>query len=101
MHRRALPWLATIVGLGLIALACNASEAEPRAPSSPTPSASPSAVTSGSPDAFDADALQTTTPIKHVVFLIKENRSFDHLFGTFPKAEIGRASCRERVLDHV
>ena len=24
--------------------------------------------------------FQTTTPIKHVVFLIKENRTFDHLF---------------------
>jgi phospholipase C len=87
LHQRALPWLATIVGLALIAVACSTSEAEPRAPSSPTPSASPSAVTSGSPDAFDADALETTTPIKHVVFLIKENRSFDHLFGTFPKAD--------------
>jgi len=60
VHRRALPWLATIVGLGLIAVACNTSEAEPRAPSSPTPSASPSVDTTGSPDAFDADALETT-----------------------------------------
>ena len=87
LHQRALPWLATIVGLALIAVSCSTSEAEPRAPTSPTPSASPSAVTRGSPDAFDADALETTTPIKHVVFLIKENRSFDHLFGTFPKAD--------------
>ena len=42
--------------------------------------------TIGSPDAFDATTLQTSTPIKHVVFLIKENRTFDHLFGTFPGA---------------
>ncbi|MGZ4131683.1 MAG: phospholipase C [Actinomycetota bacterium] len=27
---------------------------------------------------------QTTTPIKHVVFLMQENRSFDHMFGRFP-----------------
>ena len=27
------------------------------------------------------------TPIKHVVFLIKENRSFDTFFGTFPHAD--------------
>ena len=29
---------------------------------------------------------QTVTPIQHVVFIIKENRSFDHVFGTFPGA---------------
>ena len=29
----------------------------------------------------------TTTPIKHVVFLMQENRSFDHMFGTFPGAD--------------
>ena len=29
----------------------------------------------------------TTTPIKHVVFLMQENRSFDHIFGTFPGAD--------------
>ena len=27
-----------------------------------------------------------TTPVKHVVFIIKENRSFDHMFGTFAGA---------------
>ena len=42
--------------------------------------------TTGSPDAFDATTLETATPIKHVVFLIKENRTFDHLFGTFTGA---------------
>ncbi len=26
------------------------------------------------------------TPIKHIVFIIKENRSFDSMFGTFPGA---------------
>ena len=29
----------------------------------------------------------TLWPIKHVVFLIKENRTFDNLFGTFPGAD--------------
>src|SRR3954469_20886595 len=28
----------------------------------------------------------TTTPIKHVVVLFDENNSFDHYFGTYPKA---------------
>jgi phospholipase C len=38
------------------------------------------------PERVDADAFVTRWPIKHVVFIIKENRSFDHLFGLFPGA---------------
>ena len=58
------------------------SSAAPAKPASPLPgaSASPSPgviVTGGS----------TRWPIKHVVFLIKENRTFDNLFGTFPGAD--------------
>jgi phospholipase C len=34
----------------------------------------------------DVDPYRTRWPIKRVVFLIKENRTFDHLFGTFPGA---------------
>jgi phospholipase C len=32
------------------------------------------------------DALATTTPIKHLVVIYGENRSFDHYFGTYPNA---------------
>ena len=28
----------------------------------------------------------TTTPIKHLVVIFQENISFDHYFGTYPKA---------------
>jgi phospholipase C len=35
----------------------------------------------------DSARYQTNTPIKHVVFIIKENRSFDNMFGTFPGAD--------------
>jgi phospholipase C len=35
----------------------------------------------------DADRFQTRWPIKRVVFILKENRSFDHLFGRFPRAD--------------
>lgn len=31
-------------------------------------------------------AGQLCTPITHIVFILKENRSFDNLFGTFPGA---------------
>jgi len=38
------------------------------------------------PEPFDASALETATPIKHVVFVIKENRTFDNMYGLFPGA---------------
>jgi phospholipase C len=38
------------------------------------------------PARVNAAALKTRWPIKHVVFIIKENRTFDNLFGRFPGA---------------
>ena len=38
------------------------------------------------PDRVDADAFETASPIKRVVYIIKENRTFDHMFGRFPGA---------------
>jgi len=38
-------------------------------------------------------ATAQNTPIKHVVFIVKENRSFDEMFGTFPGAN-GASSCQ-------
>ncbi|HZT42461.1 MAG TPA: alkaline phosphatase family protein [Chthonomonadaceae bacterium] len=34
-----------------------------------------------------AAARATTIPIKHIIIIIQENRSFDHYFGTFPGAD--------------
>lgn len=34
-----------------------------------------------------AEQFQTKTPIKYLVVIIPENRSFDHLFGTYPHAQ--------------
>ena len=36
--------------------------------------------------AQSAGAQQSTTPIQHIVFIVKENRSFDNMFGKFPGA---------------
>ncbi|WP_433173682.1 phospholipase C [Actinoallomurus sp. CA-150999] len=36
--------------------------------------------------AAEASTVRTATPIKHVVVLFDENISFDHYFGTYPKA---------------
>jgi phospholipase C len=79
--RRAL---LGVVAVALVAFACTGGSGT-APPSSPDISAT--SVTTPSPvHSFDAAALQTNTPIKHVVFLIKENRTFDNLFGTFPGA---------------
>jgi len=37
-------------------------------------------------DDHDADDFRTATPIKHLVVIFQENRSFDHYFGTYPNA---------------
>jgi phospholipase C len=36
--------------------------------------------------AVTADMLPTKTPIKHLIVVFNENRSFDHYFGTYPNA---------------
>jgi phospholipase C len=33
--------------------------------------------------AASADAIKTATPIKHVIIIVGENRSFDHVFATY------------------
>jgi phospholipase C len=37
-------------------------------------------------EAAHAANPRTATPIKHIVIIFGENRSFDHYFGTYPKA---------------
>jgi phospholipase C len=60
---------------------------------SPAPSATRASSTSPAPSTSSPTVVitgggsGTLWPIKHVVFLIKENRTFDNLFGTFPGAD--------------
>jgi phospholipase C len=79
---------------GLVAAACTAAPGKPpsEARTSPATSVVPdasAAPTGGGPRPVfvDATSFPTRWPIKHVVFLIKENRTFDNLFGTFPGAD--------------
>jgi phospholipase C len=44
------------------------------------------AATSSKTSAITADTLPTKTPIKHLIVVFNENRSFDHYFGTYPNA---------------
>lgn len=60
---------AFALGLMLFTAACGGQAAQPTTTSQSTPA-----------------AAKTTTPITHVVIIFQENVSFDHYFGTYPKA---------------
>jgi phospholipase C len=87
MTRRSLR--AFLASLALIAVAaCTTSTASTtNDPSTAAPS-SPRSVVQPSVPTFTEDPTESTkTPIKHVVILMMENRSFDHMFGSFPGAD--------------
>lgn len=72
--------LAAVLALALLAAACSGTDLPEWDPLPPLDYGT-------APDAVDAEAFETTTPIKHVVFVIKENRTFDNMFGLFPGAD--------------
>ena len=43
------------------------------------------------------DKIPTETPIKHVIIIVGENRSFDHLFATYQPATEAR-TCAQPAL---
>jgi phospholipase C len=90
MNRWQLALLSS-AGLGLVVAgvlqACGGSDN--------TGGGGPDATTGDGPTTYDANPLYdggwdagpphtATTPIQHVVFLVKENRTFDNYFGKFP-----------------
>jgi phospholipase C len=80
---RRLTRVALPVALVASMLAACASP-EARAPAPPTsPPMRPIVGTASSPEVIAA----AREKIEHVVFIIKENRTFDHLFGRFPGAD--------------
>ncbi len=97
-------WVIAIAALATVAAACTVGDQ----PTVVAPTATPSpleidwagpVVSAPLPDAVDATAFDTRWPIKHVIFVIKENRSFDNIFGRFPGADGVRFGMRngERV----
>ena len=70
----------------IVAVACT-DRSTPEASTSPADISATPTSSSDPATSVDASSFITTTPIKHVVFLVKENRTFDNLFGTFPGAD--------------
>jgi phospholipase C len=79
-----LPSARLAMGVALAMVACTA-RAPDSQPGHLAVSGTPTVVPL-TPRFVNANASTTRTPIKHVVFLVKENRTFDNLFGTFPGA---------------
>src|SRR4051812_17380913 len=73
--RSAAPWRAVAGALGVALLAATVALTWSNERPPPRPAR------------VDAARFPTATPIKHVVFLVKENRTFDQLFGLFPGAD--------------
>lgn len=103
---------ASFVGLLVLGAACvGTPDPEAGRTAAPAPSVAPSFAPSVAPSPPDrrgteeltADAEQLAKArdhIEHVVFVIKENRTFDHIFGRFPGADgatVGERCNGERV----
>ena len=85
MHRSPLATLAAmLVGAALVAAACTGSDATPGDPAGPRTSGSPSGGGEATPG-IDPDA--GIMNLDHLIFIVQENRSFDHYFGTYPGAD--------------
>jgi phospholipase C len=76
------PVLAALLTVCLAA-ACVGAEADPPAPSDPT-TTSPSAEPSSEPIVDPEAGIMN---LDHLIFIVQENRSFDHYFGTYPGAD--------------
>jgi phospholipase C len=96
-RRRALlrrAGVALALALALVGVACD--DAPRWNPAPPIP-------LGDHPKPVDASTFPTRWPIKHVVFIIKENRTFDNLFGLFPGANgvsVGNDRGHARPLTH-
>jgi phospholipase C len=99
MTRRARPPARNAalfaLGLALVAGACTSGGEGGETPDPPPTISGADPSTQTLPPHVDASAFETATPIKHVIFLIKENRSFDNMFGAFPGAN-GASEANDR-----
>jgi len=84
---RAVVALALVASFAASCTATSGGTVDP--PSGPTssPAGSPSALASPSPEPGPTKLELAREHLKHLVFIVQENRSFDHYFGMFPGAE--------------
>jgi len=80
---------ATLLAAALIAsAACTSAAGDDPAPIAPATTPPPVSVAPGSAIEAEDELIELARrKIQHVVYLIKENRTFDHMFGRFPGAD--------------
>jgi phospholipase C len=77
--------VAAVISTSLACTAATSSTGSPTAGTGSSTAASPTSL--AGPDGEEEQLAVARSHIEHVVFLIKENRSFDTLFGRFPGAD--------------
>jgi phospholipase C len=94
-HSRRTFLRGAALGVGAFVAACT------RAAGVRRPTWEPPIPFGTAPDPVDAKAFATETPIKRVLYIVKENRTFDHMFGRFPGANgvsVGMDGAEQRPL---
>ncbi len=86
MKPRLLLHAAALVALALVAAACSEPSANGVTQGS-SASASPTRAPEATPTVQLTKLDQAKLHIEHLIFIVQENRSFDHYFGTYPGAE--------------
>ena len=86
--KRALFLVIVVATVASGAIACEVGGSDTATtPSSSSPGTTdPSAITVSAADAAPIDPKLGFDNINHLIFVVQENRSFDHYFGTFPGA---------------
>ena len=81
-RRYAIVAVLGMAAAGLTVTVSTVSQASPRSPEHSDAVPAPATV----PAAVYRSASSAATPVKHLVVIFDENESFDHYFGTYPKA---------------
>jgi phospholipase C len=85
-RRRSLLVVAAVLAIGAVVAGMIAARSDTTGAPRAAPGPSPSSTASPSPDPAERAVISPRAPIEHVVFLVKENRTFDHYFGAYPGA---------------
>jgi phospholipase C len=83
IHRKSR--LKMVAGVSMTAL--TAVGAAVLLPQGASQTALAAAMTQSAPGALNPEQIQTNSPIKHIIYIVGENRSFDNIYGTYqPKS---------------
>lgn len=81
-------FIALLIVASLVASACRTGEDASAEPGDASTTSPPAATSIGTAyEAEDELVALARKRIRHVVYLVKENRTFDHMFGRFPGAD--------------